>query len=299
MSVIRETRSDRIFNLINTIILASILVAVLYPLLYIISASISDADLINQGKVWLLPKGLTLEGYRRVFQDERIWMGYRNTVFYTILGTMINLFVTIPAAYSLSRKDFAGRNIFTLIFTFTMFFNGGLIPTYLLIKWLGMRDTLWALLLPGAAGMWNIVVSRTFFQTNIPQELKESAEMDGCTNTRLFVSIVLPLSAPIIAVMALFYGVGHWNSYFTALIYISNKNLFPLQLILREILIQNQISTDMMSTGEEIDSLARQAKAAEIIKYAVIIVSTLPVLAVYPFIQRYFVKGIMVGAIKG
>jgi len=272
---------------------------VLYPLIFIVSASISDPDLVNQGKVWLFPRGITFDGYRRVFQDAQIWNGYRNTIFYTVVGTVLNLLVTLPAAYSLSRKDFYGRNFFTAIFTFTMFFGGGLIPTYLLYSNLGMRNTIWAMLIPGLAGMWNIIISRTYFQNSIPGELKEAAEMDGCTNMRLFAQIILPLSAPIIAVMALFYGVGHWNSFFNALIYLSDKKLFPLQLILREILVQNVMSAQMMTSGEDLDLMAKQAKIADMIKYAVIIVSTLPVLAAYPFIQKYFVQGIMVGAIKG
>jgi putative aldouronate transport system permease protein len=297
--MIRESGSDRIFNFINVAILSAIVLVVLYPLVYVISASVSDAELVNAGKVLLLPKGFSLDGYRRVFQDQRILMSYRNTIFYTLFGTSINLAVTLPAAYSLSRKDFIGRNVITALFTLTMFFSGGLIPTYLLIKGLGMRDTIWAMLIPGAASMYNIIISRTYFQSNIPGELQEAAEIDGCTNFRLFFTIVLPLSAPIIAVMALFYGVGHWNSYFTALIYITNKKLFPLQLILREILVMNQISMDMLHTGEEIDTIVKQAKIADIIKYAVIIVSTLPILAIYPLIQRYFVQGIMIGALKG
>jgi len=299
MNIIKETKSDRIFNFINSLILTLLLLMVLYPLIFIVSASISDPDLVNQGKVWLFPRGITFDGYRRVFQDAQIWNGYRNTIFYTVVGTVLNLLVTLPAAYSLSRKDFYGRNFFTAIFTFTMFFGGGLIPTYLLYSNLGMRNTIWAMLIPGLAGMWNIIISRTYFQNSIPGELKEAAEMDGCTNMRLFAQIILPLSAPIIAVMALFYGVGHWNSFFNALIYLSDKKLFPLQLILREILVQNVMSAQMMTSGEDLDLMAKQAKIADMIKYAVIIVSTLPVLAAYPFIQKYFVQGIMVGAIKG
>jgi len=299
MSVIKETRADKIFNIINHLILLLGLILVAYPLIFVISASISDPDLVNAGKIWLLPKGITFDGFRRVFQDQQIWTGYRNTIFYTVVGTCLNLIVTLPAAYALSRKDFYGRNVFTGIFTFTMFFGGGLIPTYLLYSGLGMRNTVWAMLIPGLAGMWNIIISRTYFQNNIPNELREAAEMDGCTNMRLFAQIVLPLSAPIIAVMALFYGVGHWNAFFNALIYLSDRKLFPLQLILREILVQNQMSAQMLSNGEDIEMMAKQAKIADMIKYAVIIVSTLPVLAAYPFIQKYFVQGIMVGAVKG
>jgi len=299
--VIKESRSDKIFNVVNVSIMILVLIIELYPLIFVVSASISNPDLVNRGEVWLLPKDISFEGYIRVFRDKEIWTGYRNTVFYTVLGTIINLFVTLPAAYSLSRKDFYGRNFFTAIFTFTMFFSGGLIPTYLIIKGLGLRDTIWAMLLPGAASMYNIIVTRTFFQSNIPNELREAAEIDGCSNTRLFLTIVLPLSTPIIAVMALFYGVGHWNSYFSALIYLSKRELYPLQLFLREILILNEMSTEMLmnATGEEIEALAKQAKIADMIKYAIIIVSSAPVLMAYPFIQKYFVKGIMVGAIKG
>lgn len=299
MSVIKETKSDRIFNVVNVIIMTLVLMIEIYPLLYVLSASISDPDLVNQGKVLLLPKGISFDGYIRVLRDKEIWAGYRNTIFYTLLGTGINLFVTLPAAYSLSRKDFYGRNVFMALFTFTMFFSGGLIPTYFIVTGLGLRDTIWALLLPGAASMYNIIITRTFFQSNIPNEMKEAAEIDGCTNTRLFFTIVLPLSAPIIAVIGLFYGVAHWNSYFSALIYISKRELFPLQLILREILLLNEMSTEMMKTGEEIEAFAKQARIADMIKYAVIIVSTAPVLIAYPFLQRYFVQGIMIGAVKG
>lgn len=299
MSAIKESKSDRLFNVFNVTIMTFVLLVEIYPLIFVISASVSNPDLINQGKVWFLPKGVNFDAYLRVFSDNEIWIGYRNTIFYTLTGTLINLFVTLPAAYSLSRKDFYGRNLFMALFTLTMFFSGGLIPTYLIVKGLGIRDTVWAMLLTGAASMYNIIITRTFFQTNIPNEMKEAAEIDGCSNTRLFLKIVLPLSAPIVAVMALFYGVAHWNSYFTALIYISKREIFPLQLILREILVLNQMSAEILRTEEELDMVAKQAQIAEMIKYAVIIVSTVPILIVYPFIQKYFVQGIMVGAIKG
>lgn len=296
---IKETKIDRIFNTANAIIMTMVLIIMIYPLIYVVSASISDPDLVNQGKVLLLPKGISFEGYMRVFRNREIWTGYRNTIFYTVLGTMINLIVTLPAAYSLSRKDFYGRNILMALFTFTMFFSGGLIPTYLVVNGLGLRDTIWALLLPSAASMYNIIITRTFFQSNIPDEMREAAEIDGCTNTRLLFTIVLPLSAPIIAVIALFYGVVHWNSYFSALIYISKRELYPLQLIIREILLFNEMSTEMLKNGETMDAFAKQARIADMIKYAVIIVSSAPILIVYPFLQRYFTQGIMIGAIKG
>ncbi|NSW91847.1 MAG: carbohydrate ABC transporter permease [Firmicutes bacterium] len=295
----KETGADKIFNIINITLLTIVLITVLYPLIYVVSASISDPILVNQGKMWLLPKGITFEGYRRVFQYEEIWTGYRNTLFYTLLGTAINLFMTLTCAYPLSRKDFYGRNLFTALFTFTMFFSGGLIPTYLIIKKLGMINTIWTMMIPNAVAMWNIIITRTYFQNNIPTELQEAAMIDGCSTTRQFFSVVLPLSTPIIAVMALFYGVGHWNAFFNALIYLRDRNLYPLQLILREILIQQQMSAQMMMSGEDVEAMAVQAKIADIIKYAVMIVATLPVLAVYPLLQKYFVQGIMVGAIKG
>lgn len=299
MAAIKETKADRIFNIINTTVLSILLLLVLYPLIYVVSASVSDPDMVNAGKMWLWPRGLNFEGYTRVFQDRQIWIGYRNTILITLIGTAINLLMTVTAAFSLSRKDFYGRNVITAIFTFTMFFSGGLIPSYLLVRTLGMRDTIWALIIPGAASMYNIIIARTFFQTNIPFELQEAASIDGCSIIKLFISIILPLSAPILAVLSLFYGVGHWNSFFSALIYISDKNLYPLQLILREILIQNQMSAEMMKDGEQIEMMAKQAKIAESIKYSVIIVSTLPVLVAYPLLQRFFMQGIMVGAIKG
>lgn len=299
MGVMKESKSDMIFNIINSTVLFIMFVVVLYPILYIVSASISNPDLVNQGKVILFPKGIQLDGYRRVFQDDQIWIGYKNTIIYTVLGTLINLFVTLTAAFPLSRKDFVGRNVITAIFTFTMFFSGGLIPTYLLVNSLGMRNTMWALIIPCAASMYNIIITRTYFQSNVPLELQEAACIDGCSITRLFLTIVLPLSAPIIAVMSLFYGVAHWNSFFSALIYMSDEEKYPLQMVLREILVMNQMSAEMMKTGEMSDVIDEQAKLAELIKYVVIIVSSVPVLIVYPFLQRYFVKGMLVGAIKG
>lgn len=300
MSVIKETKADKVFNIVNITILSFILLVTIYPIWFVIAASISDPDMVNSGRMILIPKGISLDGYRNVFKDARILLGYRNTIFYTVAGTLINLAVTIPAAYALSRKDFLGRGFFTTVFMITMFFSGGLVPTYLLIKGLGMRNTIWVMLIPGATSMWNLVITRTFFQTNIPDELRESAEIDGCSNFRLFFSIVLPLSSAIIAVMALFFGVGHWNSYFSAMIYLSNEKLYPLQLILREILVQSEFSAQMLLIGSnDSKALAEELKAAELTKYALIIVSTLPVMLAYPFIQKYFVKGVMVGAIKG
>jgi putative aldouronate transport system permease protein len=299
VSVLIETKADKIFDFFNTLILSLALTIILYPLIFVVSASISDPNLVNLGKVFLWPRSVTFDGYRRIIQDSRIWIGYRNTILYTVSGTLINLIVTIPAAYALSRKDFYGRNIFTALFTFTMFFGGGLIPTYLMIRSFGMLNTIWALILPVATGMWYIIISRTYFQSNIPIELQEAAHIDGCSNTRLLFTIVIPLSIPILMVIALFCGVAHWNSFFSALIYITDKSKYPLQLVLREILILNRSSAAMMVTGEDMDLVALQSKIAEQIKYGVIIVSSAPLLIVYPFIQKHFIKGVMIGAIKG
>ena len=297
--MIRESRADRVFVVVNRIFLAIILLLVLYPLVYIVSASISDPVAVNSGRMWLYPVGVTFEGFSRVFRNPEIWIGYRNTAFYTVFGTLINLAVTLPAAYALSRRDLAGRNVFMGLYLFTMFFNGGLIPTYLLVRDLGMVNTVWAMLLPNAASVWLIIVARTFFQATIPGELREAADMDGCSNFRFFWSIVLPLSKSIIAVLALFYAVGHWNQYFNALIYLSNRDLFPLQLFLREILVQQEMDASMLMSGGSMEALAQQARIADIVKYAVMIVSALPLLIAYPFVQRFFVKGVMIGSVKG
>lgn len=300
-SAVKESRSDKLFLWCNYIYLTIALVIVLYPLLYIISASISDPKFVSSGEMWLLPKGITFEGYARVFENTNIWIGYKNTIIYTIVGTLVNLMVTLPAAYALSRSDFVGRGFFMAMFMVTMFFSGGLVPSYLLVKDLGMVNSMWALILPGAASIWNIIVCRTFFQSTIPKELQEAAHIDGCTNTRLFIRIVLPLSMPIIAVMALFYGVGHWNSYFSAMIYLNDSSKYPLQLFLRQILVLQEMAAQGGGAIDTSSATAMNSKAeiAALVKYAVIIVSTLPVIAIYPFLQRYFVQGVMIGSVKG
>jgi putative aldouronate transport system permease protein len=298
--MIRQTWGDRVFQAINSGFLALLAMLVLYPLIYIVSASISDPSYVNTGQMWLWPKGLTFEGYERVFQNPDIWQGYLNSAFYTVAGVLINLAVTLPCAYALARKDLPGRTPVTLIIIFTMFFSGGLIPNYLLVKELGMVNTYWALLLPAAASAINIIVSRTFFQSNISREMEEAAAMDGCSDFRMFFVIVLPLSKAIIAVMALFYGVGHWNQYFGALIYLSDRDMFPLQLFLREILVQQEIAAQMLMNGGDVElMMAEQTRISELIKYAVMIVAALPLIIVYPFVQRHFVQGVMIGSIKG
>lgn len=299
-AVTRETKGDKIFKFLNNLFLFLAFIIVLYPLIYIISASISSPAAVNSGKVWLLPKDITFEGYKLIFENSDIWRGYLNTILYTLLGTSINLAVTLPAAYALGRKDFVGRNFFTGMFVLTMFFEGGLIPTYLVVKNLGLIDTIWAMVLPNAAAIWNIIIARVFFQNTIPTELEEAAKIDGCSNFKLFTKIVLPLSTPIIAVMALFYGVDHWNSYFDALIYLKDRSMYPLQMILREILVLQEMAGTGTSMNESLaEAMHSKQQLASIIKYGVMIVSSLPVILVYPFLQRYFVKGVMIGSLKG
>ncbi|GIP06073.1 MULTISPECIES: carbohydrate ABC transporter permease [Paenibacillus] len=293
-STVKEASSERLFDILIYAIAAIIIVIVLYPLLFIVSASFSDPARVLNGEVWLLPKGVTLDAYENILHNDKIWTGYRNTILYTTVGTAINIIMTILAAYPLSRPDLPGRNGIMVLITLTMFFNGGLIPTYLLVKDLGMVDTMWALIIPGAIATYNLIVMRTYFQSSIPWELQEAAHIDGCSNWRLLFSIILPLSKPILAVMVLFYAVGHWNSFFNALIYIRNEDLHPLQLVLREILLISQSDAVDGSVG-----LEKSILLAESIKYAVIIVSSLPVLLMYPLVQRHFVKGVMIGSIKG
>lgn len=295
---IGQTRADKIFDICNKIFVWFLIIIITYPLIYIISASISNPSAVNSGEMWLFPVDITFEGFKRVFNSPEIWIGYRNTIFYTVVGTAINLAITLPCAYALSRSDLVGRSFFMKMLIFTMFFDGGLIPTYLLIRDLGMINTPWALLIPGAASVWNIIVTMTFFKSTVPRSLEEAAEVDGASIFRVFFQIVLPISAPIIAVMALFYGVGHWNSYFSALIYLTDRDLFPLQLFLREILVEQEITAQLMMQGGNVDQIGEQFKIASSIKYAVMIVSALPLLVIYPFLQRYFIKGVLIGSIK-
>jgi multiple sugar transport system permease protein/putative aldouronate transport system permease protein len=294
--IVRETLGDRIFTFFTYFILSCAMIIVLYPLIYVVSASFSSANAVLSGKVWLWPVDFTLDGYAAVFRHEGVVTGYINTIFYTVVGTAINIAMTIMAAYPLARKDFCGRNIIMFIFAFTMFFNGGLIPTYLLVKDLGMINTRWAMIIPGALSVWNVIITRTYFQANIPDELLEAAKLDGCSDLTFIKSIVIPLSTPIIAVMTLFYAVGHWNEFFNALIYLNDPELYPLQLVLREILVQNEVKPNMILDPE---LRQRMDNLRELLKYSLIVVASVPVLIMYPFIQKYFVKGIMIGAIKG
>ncbi|TXK76617.1 carbohydrate ABC transporter permease [Paenibacillus sp. N3.4] len=294
--MVKQSFGDKIFVFIVHALLVLVLITVLYPLVFVLVASISDPGKVVNGEIWLWPEGITFHGYEKVFQNKDILTGYANTILYTLLGTCVNLIMTICAAYPLSRKELYGRSFVTALFVFTMFFSGGLIPTYLLVKKLGMVNTMWALIIPNAVAVWNIIIMRTFFQQSIPGEIQESAQIDGCNNLQILLRIVLPLALPILAVMTLFYSVAHWNSYFNALIYLTGREKYPLQLVLREILIQSNMK-DMVASGEE--SLAKSVMEAESIKYAVVIIANLPVLMMYPFLQRYFTKGLTIGAVKG
>ena len=291
-----QSRSERIAGIFIYIILSFITLLVLYPLFFVLIASISAPETVMRGEVWLWPKELSFVGYERLFANSELVRGFLNTLLYTTTGTALNVLMTIAAAYPLSRVDFKGRHVFTLIIVFTMFFSGGMIPNYLLVKELGMLDTIWAIIIPSAVSVWNIIIMRTFFQSSIPKEMQEAAFIDGASNMRVLLRIVLPLSGPILAVMVLFYAVGHWNSYFSALIYLSDRANYPMQLFLREILVQGQMQ-EMVDISD--DSLARSLMDAEAIKYAAVIVTNLPMLLLYPFLQKYFVKGVMIGAIKG
>lgn len=294
---IKEPRGDRIFGAVVFVIVTLLMLIVLYPLVYVLSCSVSSPTAVGAGEVVLLPKGFTLMGYRRVFQEPDILLGYKNTLFYTLIGTAINLFVTVPAGYMLSKKEVPGRNLFMFLFMFTMYFSGGMIPSFLLVKSLHLYDTRAVLVILGAFSTYNCIICRTFFAA-LPHELEEAAAIDGCSTVRTFIQIVLPLSQALLGVMVLYFAVGHWNSYFNAMIYVNNEKYKPLQLILRRILILEQASSNMMEGGGD-EYAAEQFKLKELIKYSVIVVSSLPVLVLYPFLQKYFAQGVMIGSIKG
>lgn len=298
MAVHRKTKGDRIFDAFNLVFLVVIGLIVAYPLYFVVIASISDPNIVNKGGVILWPRGITMLGYEKLFQDKNIWNGYANTFFYTFSGTTLNVLATICGAYALSRKDLVGRNILMKYFIFTMYFSGGLVPLFIQINSMGLYNTRWVLVILGMVSVYNLIIARTFFETSIPDEMLEAAKLDGCSDLRFFVSIVIPLSHAIIAVLIVYYGVGHWNQYFNALIFISKQEYNPLQIVLREILIQARQTESVVSEGQ-IAELLEKNKYAELIKYGVIVVSSLPVMIMYPFAQKFFVKGVMLGAVKG
>lgn len=293
----KKITQDKVVYFINYIMLTALLVVVLYPLIYIISCSFSSGDALMSGKVKLFPVDPTLQSYQAVFKYQSIWTGYRNAVIYAVVGTVISMVLTLFAAYPLSRDDFRGKKIFTIIILFTMMFSGGLIPTYLLVKNLGLMDTIWAVVLPGAVNAYNIIVARTFFANTIPKELQEAAEMDGCSDFRFFIRIVIPLSTPIIAVLSLWVVVGLWNSYFGPMIYLNSQEKYPLQLVLRRILLLSQVNLNQSNIDPEM--IRKNQYLSEMLKYGTIIISTLPLMIIYPFVQKYFVKGVMIGSVKG
>ncbi|GHU15487.1 sugar ABC transporter permease [Spirochaetia bacterium] len=287
--------ADLAFNILLYTIAAIVLVIIVYPLYFIVIASFSDPSAVTNGHVWFFPVGFTLEGYKAVIENSKIWIAYRNTIVYTLLGTIFSLAVCIPAAYSLSREDLVFRRIFMIFFMIPMFFSGGLIPIFLTVRQFGLYNNFWVMIIPFAVSIYHVIVARTFFMTSIPLNLWDSARIDGCGNLRFFFQMVLPLSKAIIAVLALWTAVGHWNSYFNALIYLRDENLMPLQIILRNILITSQAQA-AMGTGEAAEIAMR---VAALVKYAAIIVSTVPIMCVYPFIQKHFNQGVMIGALKG
>ncbi len=294
---VHQCWQNRVFDMVVFLLVTVCTAAVFYPLFFVVIASISNPRLVQSGQVIFWPKDISFEGYRYILKDSRIWIGYRNTFFNTVAGTLFAMVLTIPAGYALSRKDLRGRNLITGIFVFTMYFGGGLIPTYLIVKNVGLIDTPLTLILLGSFSVYNLIICRTFFSTSIPMELQEAAEIDGCTIGYFFTSVVLPLSKPILAIMALYYAVGKWNDFFNGLIYINKASLFPLQLIMRDILIQGQT---IQATGvTDPKQLEQMQQIAMTIKYGAIIVSSLPILIFYPFIQKYFVKGVMIGSVKG
>lgn len=295
-----RTRSDVIFDGVVFVVLTLTKLVVAYPLYFVVISSFSDPIAVAAGKVTFYPIGMTMEGYSKVLKEQTVLRGFLNSLWYTVLGVGINLLVTVPTSYALSRRDFFGQKAITIYYMITMFVGGGLIPTYLVVSQTGLLDSVWALVVPGALGVYNMIVGRTFFTTNIPSELLEAARIDGCGNTRFFLYIVLPLSGAIIAILTLYYGIGHWNSYFSALMYITTRAKWPLQLELRSILLQNQWNqTVQLMTAEQLAEKERQEALVEMMKYSLIVISTIPMMVLYPFIQKYFVKGVMIGSIKG
>ena len=296
--MVQKSREKTIFNIIVYAFMVIFLFIMIYPLWYCLINAFSSAKEVYYGNVVWLPKGITLENYVAVFREKSLLSGYLNTVFYTFAGTVIGLFVTFTAAYPLSRKDMYGRNVFMKLYLLPMFISGGLVPTYIIVKKLGLYDTFWALVLPGAVGVWNVVVVRTFMISSIPGELQEAAMLDGAGNIKIFTSVIIPLSRPILAVMTMFHIVGYCNTYFNALIYLNDEAKYPIQLVLRKILIQNDIDS-LISSGNVSASILEQMMRAEAIKYAAIIVTITPLLVIYPFFEKFFEKGMVVGSLKG
>ncbi|MCI8462704.1 MAG: carbohydrate ABC transporter permease [Lachnospiraceae bacterium] len=294
----RKSYSDKIFDIVNLLVMIILLFIFVWPLWFVVIASFSDPNQVWMGKVVLWPKGITLVSYEELLQYKRIWSGYANTIFYTVVGTLVNLVMTVCGAYPLSRKDFMPRHVVMIMLMITMYFSGGLIPTYLVVSKLGLVNTRWAMIIPGAMSVYNMIVTRTYFMNSIPSSLQEAATLDGASSFQYLIRVVLPLSKPILAVIGLYYAVGHWNDFYSALIYIYDDSMLPLQSFLRDILMSTKLTLNNMS-GVDMATAAAKAQLAQTLKYSVIIVSTVPVLCIYPFIQKYFVKGVMIGSVKG
>lgn len=295
---IKPCREDRILNIIITVLLAVIGFDALYPLWIVLISSVSDPGAISSGKVWILPRGINFEAYRILLENRDLWIGYRNSLLYTVFGTALQMIVTTPAAFALSRKTLPGRKWLILFFLFTMYFSGGLMPTYFVIKDLGLVNTPWALILPGLVGPYNLIIARTYFENSIPEEMYEAAKIDGASTYRCFLQIALPLAVPVLAVMILNFALGHWNSYMNAMIYINDDNIQTLQVFIKR--ITTQATTTLESTGGNINisELTESIRKIQLLKYAVVVVSSIPMIILYPFIQKHFVKGIMLGSVK-
>ncbi|MCI8542974.1 carbohydrate ABC transporter permease [Acetatifactor aquisgranensis] len=296
---VKRSYSDKIFDVVNIIVMLILLVIFTWPLWFVVIASFSDPNEVWMGNVLLLPKKITLIAYEELLNYSSIWTGYKNTIFYTVVGTLVNLVMTVCAAYPLSRKDFVPRNFLMILFMITMYFSGGLIPTYLVVNKLHLLNTRWAMIIPGACSIYNVIITRTYFMNSIPHELQEAATLDGANSFQYLMKVVLPLSKPIMAVIGLYYAVGHWNDFYTALIYLNSEKLLPLQSFLRDLLMRAQTTMNVNMSGMDAASIEAKMKLAQTLKYSVIIVSTVPVLCIYPFIQKYFVKGVMIGSVKG
>lgn len=283
------------FITICGIVVILLTAVVLYPLIYVFSASFSSASAVSSGRMWLWPVDITLEGYKYVLQYRYVWIGYRNTILYSLVGTTIGLAITMACAYPLARNKLRGRNFFTLLFTVTMVFNGGMIPNYILMQKLGMINTVWAMILPGCMSVYNMIVAKSFIQSSIPGELLEASKIDGCSDAKFFFRIVLPLSRTILAVLGIMYVSSHWNAYFNAFLYLKDRDLFPLQLFLRQILVQSNFDSQMLDP----EAVAQMQTLQMLLKYSVIVIATAPMLCLFPFFQKYFDKGILIGSLKG
>lgn len=296
----KRSKEDFLFDTIVFVLLTAVMLVVAYPLWWVIISSISDPSAVSAGRVIFLPVGFTLRGYNEVINDIEVMRGFMNSIIIAVVGVLVNLTITLPTSYALSRNTFSGKTPITIFYMITMFFGGGLIPTFLVVRGLGLLNTVWSLVLPGSISVYNMIVARTFFKSNISEDLYEAASIDGCTQGRFFFQIALPLSKAIIAILVLYYGIGHWNSYFSALVYISDRTRYPLQLVLRNILITNQAALSQTATTEAArEAMRERQQLINVMKYSLIIISSIPVMILYPFIQKHFVKGVMIGSVKG